>query len=112
MTRYSGGLSSGLSCWVAALDKAIHNVRELEVKEIEQVQIALSVQLMGYRKQLYRNTRCISGHTQISGTRVRQTLGKWYRHTCTIIPRVGAVVMINVGLAQARPNKHVYQIRD
>ena len=27
-----------------------------------------------------------------------------YWHTCTIIPHVGAVVMINVGLAQAHPN--------
>ena len=53
---------------------------------------------------IYRNTRSISGCTQISGTRVRQTWGKWYRHRYidTDIPlRVGAVVMINVGLAQA-----------
>ena len=68
------------------------------MKEIEQVRIAMSVQLMGYRKRLYQNTRSISGHTQISGTRVRQTRGKWYRHTCTIIPCMGDVVMTNVGL--------------
>ena len=29
---------------------------------------------------IYRNTWRISGHTRISGTRVRQTQGKWYRY--------------------------------
>ena len=52
---------------------------------------------------IYWNTWSISGHTWILGTRVQQTWGKWYIHT--IIPCTGAIVMINVGLAQARPNK-------
>ena len=50
---------------------------------------------------IYQNTQSISGCTWISGTRVRQTRGKWHRHRDidTIIPRAEAVVMINVGLA-------------
>ena len=54
---------------------------------------------------VYRNTRSISGHTRISETKVQQT---WVNDTYipTIIPRAGGVVMINVGLAQARPDYH------
>ena len=49
------------------------------------------------------NTQSISGRTWILGTRVRQTWGKWYIDIHTIIPRVGAVVLINVGVDQHSP---------
>ena len=53
-----------------------------------------------------QGARQYTGHTQISGTRVRQTWVNDTIHTYipTIIPRTGAIVMINVGLAQACPN--------
>ena len=61
-----------------------------------------------YHAREHVNTRSISEHAQISGTRVRQMLvNDAYIHTYPQLFCAGAVVMINVGLAQALPNNSI-----
>ena len=53
------------------------------------------------------NTWSILWRTWISGTRVRQTWGKWYtdnRYSDTIIPHAGLLSWFNVGLAKTHPS--------
>ena len=65
----------------------------------------LSWQSHMWTTSINRNKWSISWHTWISGTSVQQMrVGDIHTDIPTIIPHVWAIVMINVGLAQARPN--------